>query len=321
VKPVRAAAPLPQAAGKSSGKKGDAAEVRGERISNPDRVVYPALGLTKLDVARYYDAVGEAMLPHVLGRPLSLVRCPQGLAGGCFYMKHQKMPASEALSQIAIREKTKTGQYLVAETEAALVGLAQMGMLEIHTWNSTRADLEHPDRIVLDLDPGPEVKWPEVVETARLIRDRLKALGLESYVKTTGGKGLHVVCPFAPALDWDGCLELSRAVADLIARERPSRYTLNMSKAGREDKILIDYLRNNRGSTAVAAYSTRAKPEATVSVPISWDELSPRLTSGQFTLHTVPRRLATLKADPWEGFFGRQQRLSPELLRLVESRG
>jgi bifunctional non-homologous end joining protein LigD len=323
VKPVQVAA-RPIAAGKpsarASSKKDGAAEVMGERISNPDRVVYPALGLTKLDVARYYEAVSEAMLPHVRGRPLSLVRCPQGLAGGCFYMKHQKMPASEALSQIAIREKTKTAQYLVAETEAALVGLAQMGVLEIHTWNSTREDLERPDRIVLDLDPGPEVKWPEVVETARLIRDRLKALGLASFVKTTGGKGLHVVCPFRPALDWDSCLELSRAVADLIVRERPRRYTLNMSKAGREDKILLDYLRNNRGSTAVAAYSTRAKPEATVSVPVSWDELSPGLTSGQFTVKTVPRRLATLKADPWAGFFDHKQRLSPELLRLVQGR-
>jgi bifunctional non-homologous end joining protein LigD len=301
--------------------KGDAAAVLGERISNPDRVVYPALGLTKLDVARYYEAVGEAMLPHVHGRPLSLVRCPQGLAGGCFYMKHQKMPASDSLSHITIREKTKTGQYLVAETEAALVGLAQMGVLEVHTWNSTREELERPDRIILDLDPGPDVKWPEVVETARLIRDRLKALGLASFVKTTGGKGLHVVCPFRPALDWDDCLELSRAVADLIARERPRRYTLNMAKAGREDKILIDYLRNNRGSTAVAAYSTRARPEATVSVPISWDELSPGLTSGQFTVKTVPHRLATLKGDPWAGFFDHQQRLSPELLSLVQARG
>ena len=301
---------------KRTGKAG--AVVMGERISNPDRVVYPAVPLTKLDVARYYEAVAEAMLPHVKGRPLSLVRCPEGLAGQCFYMKHYPMGSvPEVLDQIPIKEKSKTGHYLVVDDAQGLVALAQMGVLEVHTWNSTREHLEHPDRFILDLDPGPKVKWAEVVETAKLIRERLQALRLESYVKTTGGKGLHVVVPVEPVLDWDRCLALSRAIAGLIEAERPKRYTLNLSKAGREDKILIDYLRNNRGSTAVAAFSTRAKPQAPVSVPVAWEELGPKLTSDHFTVATVPKRLAKLKQDPWANFFRKKQKLPSEVLRLL----
>jgi bifunctional non-homologous end joining protein LigD len=306
---------------RTAGKKAAAREgaaVLGERISNPDRVVYPEVPLTKLDVAKFYEAVAEAMLPHVQGRPLTLVRCPEGLPGGCFYMKHHSMgPVPAALDQIPIKEKTKVGKYLVVEDAQGLVALAQMGILEVHTWNSTRDKLEHPDRFILDLDPGPKVKWAEVVETARLIRERLQALQLESYVKTTGGKGLHVVVPVEPVLDWDRCLALSRAIAGLIEAERPRRYTLNLSKAGREDKILIDYLRNNRGSTAVAAFSTRAKPQATVSVPVAWDELSPRLNNEQFTVTSVPQRLARQKRDPWADFFRKPQKLPSEVLRLL----
>jgi bifunctional non-homologous end joining protein LigD len=258
------------------------------------------------------------MGPHVQARPLSLFPCPEALAGDCVYKKHYSLGAPPAaLGQIPIKEKSRTSKYLVVDDAQGLVALAQMGVLEVHTWNSTRDHLEHPDRFILDLDPGPKVKWAEVVETARLIRERLQALGLESYVKTTGGKGLHVVVPVEPVLDWDRCLALSRAIAGLIEAERPKRYTLNLSKAGREDKILIDYLRNNRGSTAVAAFSTRAKPQATVSVPLDWDELSPKLTNEQFTANTVARRLARLKQDPWASFFGKKQKLPSEVLRLL----
>jgi bifunctional non-homologous end joining protein LigD len=162
------------------------------------------------------------------------------------------------------------------------------------------------------------VKWADTVATALLLRERLAALGLGSYVKTTGGKGLHVAVPLAPVLDWDRCLALSRAIAGLLEREQPRRYTLAIPKAGRENKILIDYLRNNRGSTAVAAYSARAKPDATVSVPLSWDELGPDLRSDDFTIPAVLRRLERQRADPWQGFFTDRQKLRPELMRLLE---
>jgi bifunctional non-homologous end joining protein LigD len=308
-----------KAAAKPAASKSAGNVVSGEAISNPGRVVYPKVGISKLDVARYYEAAGEVMLPHVQGRPLSIVRCPQGLAAPCFYMKHHKLNASPALGQIPIREKTKTSTYLVVQNPQGLVALAQLGVLEVHTWNSTADSLEHPDRFVLDLDPGPEVKWADTVATALLLRDRLKALGLESYVKTTGGKGLHVVVPLAPVLDWDRNLALSRAIAGLLEREQPKRYTLSIPKAGRENKILIDYLRNNRGSTAVAAYSTRAKPEATVSVPLAWDELDAKLRSEDFTIPTVIERLRKQRKDPWAGFFDNRQKLKPELQRLLES--
>jgi bifunctional non-homologous end joining protein LigD len=295
--------------------------VLGEPLSHPERVLYPAIGKTKLDVARYFEAVAAAMLPHVLGRPLTVVRCPVGLAGECHYMKHHLVGTkSRTLAQIPIPEKKKVGSYLVVENAAGLIALCQLGVLEVHTWNSTRDALERPDRLVLDLDPGPDVPWRQVIEAARLVRARLASLGLTSFVKTTGGVGLHVVVPLAPEIGWDACLDLSRALAGLIAAERPRHYTTAMPKAGREAKILIDYLRNNRGNTSVAAFSTRAKPEATVSVPIAWDELDPRLRPARFTITTVPRRLARLGADPWADYFRRPQRLPKELSGLLADR-
>ena len=299
-------------------KKGEAA-VLGQRLSNPDRVYYPELGLTKLDLARYYEAVGEAMLPHVQTRPLSLVRCPEGIAGTCFYVKHMKLNHSPTLTQIAIRESKKTSQYLAVDTVEGLVTLAQMGMLEVHIWNSTRDHLENPDRFVLDLDPGPEVPWAETVQAAQLCRKTLEQVGLESFVKTTGGKGLHVVVPIVPDFDWDSCLSLSRAIAELIVRQRPREYTTDMPKAGRERKILIDYYRNVRGATSVAAFSTRKRPEATVSVPIGWDELHADLRPDTFTMKSVPERLASLRQDPWKRYFTTRQAVPRDLARLMRS--
>jgi bifunctional non-homologous end joining protein LigD len=302
-------------------KKGEV-EVLGERLSHPGRIYYPEAGITKLDLARYYEAVGENMLPHVRGRPLSLVRCPAGVAGGCFYAKHVAMPVSQSLAQIPIRESKKIGQYLVVDSVAGLIALAQMGMLEIHTWNSTREHLEQPDRFVLDLDPGPDVPWPEVVEAAKLCRSTLSGVGLESFVKTTGGKGLHVVVPTVPELDWDGSLALSKAIAELIVKQHPRRYTTAMPKAGRERKILIDFFRNGRGATSVAAFSTRARPEATVSVPIAWEELDSGKPSARFTLASVPKRLASLlqrssEGDPWRRYFSLKQKVPRDLARLL----
>jgi bifunctional non-homologous end joining protein LigD len=295
--------------------------VLGEPVSHPERVIYPAIGKTKLDLARYYEAVAPAMLPHVRQRPLTVVRCPEGLDSGCHYMKHHPVGTkSRTLAQIPIQEKKKIGSYLVVENGAGLIALCQLGVLEVHTWNSTRTALEQPDRLVLDLDPGPQVSWREVIEAARLVRARLGSLGLASYVKTTGGDGLHVVVPLVPALGWVAGLDLARALAGVIAAERPRRYTTAVPKAGREDKILIDYLRNNRGNTSVAAFSTRAKPEATVSVPIAWDELDPRLRPGDFTITSVPRRLARLREDPWADYFRVAQHVPHDLARLLEAR-
>ncbi|HEX9050609.1 MAG TPA: DNA ligase D [Anaeromyxobacter sp.] len=330
----RNSSPLPRAApggegqGEGAGRGGPrrrssrtpSTEIGGVRISSPDRVVYPELGLTKADVARYYEAVSGAIVPHLRGRPLTLYHCPEGLAGECRFMKHSKVWAPAAVRRVAIREKTKTGEYLVADDATALLSLVQLDVLELHTWNSTTERLEEPDRLVLDLDPGPEVRFAEVVRAARLVRDALSALGLASFVKTTGGAGLHVVVPLLPARPWQECLAFSRALAAALAHHDPRRFTTAFAKAGRERKILIDYLRNNRTNTSVAAFSTRARPGATVSVPLSWDELGPRLCLERHTIRTVPRRLASLRADPWHGYEAARRPLDPARLAAVGSR-
>jgi bifunctional non-homologous end joining protein LigD len=290
------------------------ATIAGIDISHPDRIVYPALDLTKWDLAQYFASSSPWILPHVKGRPLTLLHCPAGLTGPCHYLKHAKQWGPGALRRVAIQEKTKVGEYLVADTTAALVGLAQMGIVEIHTWNTTDADLERPNRIVWDLDPGPDVTWPQVTKAARLVRDVLATLGLDTWVKTTGGRGLHVVAPIVPRRDWSECLGFARDVA--VAIERTSAlYTTAFAKAGREGKILIDYLRNNRTNTSVCAYSPRAKPSAAVSVPVTWAEL--RTTPDKWTLPAVRRRLARLQADPWRDYWTCRQRLSERARRAV----
>jgi bifunctional non-homologous end joining protein LigD len=226
-------------------------------------------------------------------------------------MKHSKVWAPVPLRRVSIREKTKIGEYLIADSLPAIVGLVQMGVLELHTWNSRCARIEEPDRIVIDIDPGASIGWPAVVEAARLIRSLLRTLGLESFVKTTGGRGLHVVVPLAPRADWSACLAFARAMADTLARQDPARYTTRFAKAGREGKILIDYLRNNRTNTSVAAFSTRARPAAPVSVPLTWNELTPARTPDRFTIETVPRRLSRLRADPWAEYWRTTQTIPP----------
>jgi bifunctional non-homologous end joining protein LigD len=292
--------------------------VRGVRVSHPDRVMYEKPRLTKLDVVRYYDRVAPAMLPHVEGRPLTLVRCGEGIAAGCFYMKHSKVWAPPTLTRVKIREKTKVGDYLVIESPEGIVSLAQFNILEFHTWNSRHTKVEFPDRVILDLDPGPRVAWATVIETARAIRQVLQKLDLESFVKTTGGKGLHVVVPLVPQQDWRACLDFSRAVADAMVRHDPQLYTTKFAKAGREAMILIDYMRNNRTNTSVAAFSTRARDGAPVSLPVTWTELTPALDPAAFTVATVPARLARQRRDPWAGYWTVKQRFTKTAIAALD---
>jgi bifunctional non-homologous end joining protein LigD len=283
-------------------KAGGETDVAGVRVTHPDRVVYPEPGLTKLDLARYYESIADWILPHLKDRPTTLVRCPDGLSGPCFYQKHTGAWAPEPLRRVKIQEQKKVGEYLVADDGGGLVGLVQIGILEIHTWNSTVADLERPDRLVFDLDPDPSVEWPRVIEAARLVRKLLADRGLTGFVKTTGGKGLHVVAPLKPRADWDAGLAFARGLAAEMVRREPKSYTDNMSKARRAGKIYVDFLRNARGATSVAAYSTRAKPGAPVSTPLTWEELSPKVRSADYTVATVSRRLARLTSDPWREY-------------------
>jgi bifunctional non-homologous end joining protein LigD len=301
--------------------------VAGVGISHPERIVFPAAGCTKLDLARYYDAIAPWVLPHLADRPLTLVRCPDGVRAGaakrgpeCFYMKHSNVwGVPQGIRRVRIREKTKIGEYVIADSLTALVGLVQMNVLEVHTWNSRAADVERPDRIVIDLDPGEAVGWRAVVDAARQVRALFTALELTSFVKTTGGRGLHVVVPIVPHADWDECLGFARAFALALVRQRPETFTERFAKAGRSDKILLDYLRNNRTNTSIAAYSTRARPHAPVSVPIGWNELSRLASPDRFTMTTVPARLAKLRSDPWKGYRSTRQRLPRGAVRALEA--
>lgn len=289
--------------------------VAGVRISHPDRVIYPELGISKLQLVRYYERIGDWILPHVIGRPLTLVHCPAGLNAPCNYLRHAKAWGPSALRRVRIKEKTKVGEYLIADSIAAVVSLAQMGIVEIHTWNSTAKDIDHPNRLVWDLDPGPDVSWARVVEAARLVRSVLETLGLASWVKTTGGRGLHVVVPLKPKRTVAACLEFSRAVSESIVRADPLTYTTKFAKAGRERKILIDYLRNNRTNTSVCAFSPRARSAATVSMPVDWNELDD--TPERWTLLTVSRRLGRLRRDPWKLYWVSAQEIPAASLAAV----
>ncbi|ALA59070.1 DNA ligase D [Nitrospira moscoviensis] len=306
------------------GGKGDNGGTRGNRreqgttvrLSHPDRVLYPDMGLTKEGLARYYEAVAEWIVPHLRGRPLTLVRCPEGYQD-CFYQKHINETVPKAIQRIEIEEDDGIGTYMIADSLEAVLGLVQMGVLELHTWGATRDRLEQPDRLTFDLDPDPSVPWEQVIEAAQLTRTLLDELGLVSFVKTTGGKGLHLVTPIERTCAWDEAKAFAKSVADHMARTIPQRFTANMAKRARKGKIFIDYLRNARGATAIAAYSTRAKPGAPVSVPLAWDELSPELKSDSFTVTNVPGRLKSLRADPWEGYRDATRRITERMKRRL----
>ena len=268
-------------------------------LSNPERVLWPEIGLTKLDLAGYYQQVAEWFLPHAAGRPLSLVRCPRGHGEKCFYQKHIKEAMPKGIHGVSINEKNGPEEYVAISGLEGLLALVQLGVLEIHPWGSREDDVERPDRMVFDLDPGPGVSWDQIIEAAVDIRRRLEEIGLESFLKTSGGKGLHIVVPVARKLDWDEFKAFTEAVALDVVRSDPRRYIANMSKAKRPGKIFVDYLRNGRGATSVAAYSTRARPQAPVSMPIEWNELTADLRPDSFNLRNAVAHIEHRKKDPW----------------------
>ena len=224
-----------------------------------------------------------------------------------------------ASGRVKIQEKTKIGEYLVADTLPAVISLVQMDILELHTWNTRVDRLEQPDRLVFDIDPGAQVAWPNVVKAARLVRTLLESVGWVSFAKTTGGKGLHVVVPLVPKAEWQACLAFARTLAAAIERYDPSLFTTAFAKSGRERKILIDYLRNNRTNTSVAAFSTRARPGAPVSVTLRWSEVTAALRPDAFTVATIEARLKKLRTDPWAAYWTTRQRLSAKAAAAIET--
>lgn len=309
----QADAPKPRANKSSTSATGTVA-VAGINISHPSRVLFPGAAWTKLDLAHYYEDVADWMLPHLKARPLTLVRCPQGGGAHCFFQKHVNETIPEEIGRIEVPEDEGKAIYMLAESLPALIGLVQMGVLEIHTWGSHQGKLEAPDRIIFDLDPAPDLPWARVVEAAQLIRALLSELGLQSFVKTTGGKGLHVALPIKPERPWAEIKAFSKAIADHLALTLPDRFTAKITKAKRTDKIFIDYLRNGIGATAVAAFSTRARANAPVSTPLAWEELDQDVRADTFNLGNIGARLASLRSDPWQEYFTLKQRISAKML-------
>ena len=304
---------------KDDAASADESRVAGIALTHPDRVLYPDLKLTKLGLAQFYESIAEWVVPHLANRPLTLLRCPEGLAGSCFFQKHLAEKLPPALRNVSIREKSATRQYVVLDDLPGLIALVQRGALELHPWPAPADDLEHPDRLVIDLDPGEGVPWKAVVEAAREVRDYLAALELTSFVRTTGGKGLHVVVPLSARATWEEHKQFAAALADTLVARVPQRYIASMKKALRGGKIFVDYLRNQRSATSIASYSSRARAGAPVATPLSWKELSPRLKPERFTVETLPKRLATLSADPWDGFFTLRQSLTERMLEAAQN--
>jgi bifunctional non-homologous end joining protein LigD len=297
------------ASARSSAGSNDVIEIEGVRVTHAGRELYPRTGVTKRKLIDYYLAVADRMLPHLAGRPLSLVRCPDGQAGECFFQKHAGAGFPDAFKVIRIKERSGSGTYLVIEDRAGLVAAAQMSVLELHIWASHRKTLEKPDRLVFDFDPDEGLDFRAVKDAAREMRERLKAHGLESFVMATGGKGLHVVVPIEPKAGWPAFRRFASATTRAMAADAPDRYLAKASKAERHGKIFIDYLRNGRGATAIAPFSSRAREGAPVAWPLSWDDLGRLEDARPANVLDGAASLARRNSDPWDGYFDLRQNL------------
>lgn len=287
------------------------------RLTHPEKILDERSGLTKQILADYYWAVAGEMLPHIADRPLSLVRCPDGADKPCFYQKHVSHTLPDGVESVDVADKNgKVEPYITLSTAEALAGLAQMGVLEVHPWGSRNEDLEHPDRLIFDLDPDEALGWNVLTDAAAEVRRRLKAIGLEGFLKTTGGKGLHVVVPIAPKLDWPAAKKFAHGFVNAMERENPSLYLTKMTKAARKGKVYLDYLRNERGATSVAPFSPRARVGAPVSLPLKWSDLK-LAERPVFSVATFDEWKARLKTDPWKAMAAMKQRITSEALATV----
>ncbi|SAL00308.1 DNA ligase D [Caballeronia ptereochthonis] len=307
-------------AAKATSKARSTAEIDGVKISHPDRVIDKSTGLRKIDVVEYYASVADWMLPHLKDRPVSLVRAPEDIGGELFFQKHS---ARLAIPHITQHPDVDPGHppLLTVESAQALVGTAQMGTIELHTWNALASNIEKPDRMVFDLDPGEGVGWDRMIEAARLTKDLLAELGLTPFCKTSGGKGFHVVVPLTKQAGWDEVKDFSQAVAQHMASTLPKLFSAKMGMQNRKGKIFIDYLRNNRGSSTVAAFSLRARPGLGASMPVAWDELDDVKSGDQWNIGNVRERLDALKGDPWAVYDKARKRLTADMKKRLGMNG
>jgi bifunctional non-homologous end joining protein LigD len=298
--------------GKPRSPAGDGAEeIGGVRVTHPDKVLFAAQDVTKRELIEHYRSVAKWMLPHIVERPISLVRCPSGSGGSCFYQKHASDGFPDAFKSIRIREKSGADKYLYIEDERGLIAAVQVGVLELHLWGCHVDDVEKPDRLIFDFDPDVGLDFSHVKEAAKEMRKRLADLGLESFAMVTGGKGVHVIAPLRRGHSWDEHRDFAEALARVMAEEEPDRFVANMSKAKRKGKIFIDYLRNTRGATAICPFSTRARPGAYVAMPVSWEKLARLDNAHPVAVGEAAKFMGSRdpKFDPWPGYFKLKQTL------------
>lgn len=285
-------------------------------ISSPEKILFKKEKITKKDVADYYEVMAPYMLPYMQDRPLSLVRCPEGSEGTCFYQKHINGKIPDSLQSFPIMEEKGKGVYVSVDSSEGLRELVQINAFELHVWNCHRQSIMRPDQIVMDFDPGPGVPWKEVISAAFELKELLENLNLKSFVKLTGGKGIHVHIPVVPLYDWDQIKSFAQTLALQLVSINPKKYTSNMSKNLRKGKIFVDYLRNGYGATAVVPYSLRAKPLSTVALPLDWKELKRVKSPQDYTLKTALKKVKSRKVDPWKGMMRLQQKI--EILKPLK---
>lgn len=285
------------------------------RITHPDRVIDPASGATKQQLADYYEQVTQWLLPQLRERPVALVRAPEGIEGELFFQKNAGRLRIQGLEGL---DKAFSGQpVMLVQTPRALLGAVQMNTVELHTWNAVSTSPDHPDRFILDLDPDPALPWRAMIEATQLTLAVLDELGLEAFIKTSGGKGMHIVVPLKPKAGWDEVKAFSKAIAEHLAEQIPERFSAVAGPKNRVGRIFIDYLRNNHGATTVAAYSARARPNLPVSVPVSRHELGELKAANAWHIGNLPNRLAQLKQDPWQGFEQARQTITAAIKRRL----
>jgi bifunctional non-homologous end joining protein LigD len=289
------------------------------RLTHPERVLFPHDGITKLELAEYFAAVGETAMPHYRDRPLSILRNTHGSQP--FFQKHFLEQSGSGLRVVRIPNADKDPDFVVCDSPEGLLHLAQVGAVELHSWGAVMPKPTQADRLTFDLDPGADLDYPPLRDAALAIRKLMKDLGLDSWIKTTGGKGLHVVVPLAsPRPDWDTAKEFSRSVTLFMERLAPTMFTSKTGERNRKKKIFVDYLRNGFGATAVAAYSPRWRPGVGVSTPVSWDEIDQDIRGTHFNLRNVPERVAKQRKDPWAGYWDARQSLTRSMIKEMASK-
>ena len=289
---------------------GSPGSVGGVTVTHPDRIVYPQTRIDKLEVARYYAAVAAQLLADVAGRPLSIVRCPRGIGATRFFQRHYSPGLGAHVHTVSVVEKSgRAAPYLYIDDERGLLELAQMDTIELHAWGARAANPDQPDRVIFDLDPAPGIAWPALIAAATQVRSQLRRARLESFVRLTGGKGLHIVAPLASGPSWIEVSAFCKGLAARLVEEQPTIFVATAAKARRTDRIFIDWLRNSRGATSIANWSLRARPGAPAAVPLRWEELAASKSGGDYDLRAAQRRAQRLARNPWARFTRLQQRL------------